>query len=114
MSRGGAFAIFLGLAVAACGSASRGDGVPASRAGPEASTSPAARLAAACSGCHAGTGAAIVSLERRSAADLSAALVRYRSETEGTTVMHRLARGYTRDEIDAISAYLAGDQGRAQ
>jgi cytochrome c553 len=30
----------------------------------------------------------------------------YKSETSGTTVMHRLARGYTDEDIALIAAYL--------
>jgi len=32
----------------------------------------------------------------------------YKSDQSGTTVMHRIARGYTQTEIETISAYLGG------
>ena len=34
------------------------------------------------------------------------ALSDYRNDAEGTTVMHRLMRGYSEADIEAISAYL--------
>jgi len=98
-----------GLVLAAC-SGEAGSG----RAGAErtAPKDAAARLSAACSGCHDGPGAALASLEGRSAEDLSGSLATYRAETDGTSVMHRLARGYSHEEIELISAYLAR-QGKA-
>ena len=42
----------------------------------------------------------------------SSALYRAQSETDGTTVMHRLMRGYSDEEIELISAYL-GQSGDA-
>lgn len=69
----------------------------------------AATLAATCSGCHAGPGAAIVTLDGLGAEALSSSMRRYKSEAEGTTVMHRLARGYTDADIEALSIYLAAN-----
>lgn len=67
----------------------------------------AAALSATCSGCHAGPGTAIVTLDGLDAETLSFAMRRYKSEADGTTVMHRLARGYSDADIDAVSVYLA-------
>ena len=73
-----------------------------------ASTDGGARLAAACAGCHSSEAGAIASLEGYSEAQLVERMNIYRSETDGTTVMHRLARGYSDEDIALISAYLSG------
>lgn len=69
----------------------------------------AATLAATCSGCHAGPGNAIATLDGLGSDALSSTMRRYKSEADGTTVMHRLARGYSDADIDAVSAYLAAN-----
>ena len=66
----------------------------------------AASLSLSCTGCHSDKTGAIVSLTPYSEMALRESLTRYKSETDGSTVMHRLARGYTDDEIASISAYL--------
>jgi cytochrome c553 len=71
-----------------------------------------AALAMSCSGCHNPAGGAISSLEGRPAEDIRTALLYYFQDTDGTTVMHRMMRGYTEAEIDAISAYLGEEAGR--
>ncbi|WP_084396840.1 c-type cytochrome [Henriciella aquimarina] len=68
-----------------------------------------AALALSCSGCHATAGEAIPSLESQTQATLEEKLTAYRTETDGTTVMHRLMRGYSEADIAAISAYIAGE-----
>jgi len=71
-----------------------------------------ALLVAACSSCHLsqdGTGG-MASLTGWTAADMRAALLRYKTEPDGITVMHRLARGYSDAEITLIepkSSYWA-------
>lgn len=69
--------------------------------------SDAAQLAVTCSGCHSDQSGGIVSLTGYSEAALRTAFQRYKTEPDGTTVMHRLARGYSDENIAAISAYLA-------
>ena len=69
-----------------------------------------ASLAASCSGCH-GAGNAIVSLDGLSAEAIATSLDRYRTE-DGTTVMHRLARGYTEAQVQDIAAYLVAEEAR--
>lgn len=69
----------------------------------------AATLAATCSGCHAGPGTAIATFDGLGVEALSSSMRRYKSEAEGTTVMHRLARGYTDADIEALSVYLAAN-----
>ena len=70
-----------------------------------------ASLAAACSGCHAGPAKGIVSLKGMDAETMSAALMAYKADAKGGTVMHRLARGYSDEEVKAIAAYLAAEGG---
>lgn len=77
----------------------------------ERSTDAAARLTAACSGCHSAQSGAIASLVGYSEAQMLDRLRTYRDEPDGTTVMHRLARGYSDEEIALISAYLGGREG---
>ncbi|MEL6664111.1 MAG: cytochrome c, class I, partial [Pseudomonadota bacterium] len=68
-----------------------------------------ASLAASCSGCHMESGGAIASLSGLTAEELQARLVAYKTE-DGATVMHRLARGYTTEQIASVSSYLADQQ----
>jgi len=72
----------------------------------DAATTRAVSLSMACSGCHADPGGAIVSLNGYDATQMRETLTRYRDEIDGTTVMHRLARGYSDEDIDLISEQL--------
>ena len=71
----------------------------------------AATLAASCSGCHAGPGMGVPSLDRMDAAALLARLEFYKADTDGTTVMHRISRGYSQAQTEAISQYLGAEAG---
>lgn len=75
--------------------------------GSTSALTPSTSLALSCSGCHAASGTAIVSLEGLSADYLETRLLQYKHDTSGTSVMHRLARGYTPEQISAISDELA-------
>jgi cytochrome c553 len=66
----------------------------------------ASPLAASCSGCHAASGGAITNLSDWTEAQLLVSLNTYRTDTDGTTVMHRLARGYSAGQIAEIAAIL--------
>ena len=67
-----------------------------------------ALLAFACSGCHSAAGSdGIADLDDYSREALETALTAYKSDASGTTVMHRLMRGYEQADIAAISKYLA-------
>ena len=66
----------------------------------------AAALAASCSGCHGEGGQAIVSLADLSVDDIEARFLMYRSSTAGGSSMHRMARGYTEEQIRLIADYL--------
>lgn len=63
-------------------------------------------LALTCSGCHGGAGDAIPDYQNLDRATLEARLLAYKTEAEGTTVMHRLMRGYGEADIASVAAYL--------
>ena len=69
----------------------------------------AASLASVCSGCHGfdAKKQGIVSLKGYSAKRLSILFRRYKNNSDSTTAMHRMARGYTDEQIEQISMYLA-------
>ncbi len=68
-----------------------------------------AALASVCSGCHGDeeSSPAIPGLQGLSAETLAAGFRRYKSESDGSSAMHRLARGYSDAQIQAIADYLA-------
>jgi cytochrome c553 len=65
--------------------------------------------AAACSGCHAPAriGSPVPPLGGRSADEIAAAMREFRSGQRPATVMDRIAKGFSDDEIRAIAAWLA-------
>ena len=63
-------------------------------------------LALSCSGCHDVGGDAIISLDGLDASQIASSLQRYSTETEGATVMHRLVRGYSEQDLRDISKAL--------
>ena len=69
--------------------------------------------AASCSGCHAANKSVATSvprLEGREAAQLAAAMVEFRNGQRPTTVMDRIAKGFTDDETKAIAAWYAAQK----
>jgi sulfide dehydrogenase cytochrome subunit len=86
------------------------------------SLSQAALLASGCTGCHASGRAGIAATEGAategstapgipalggySAQRLEALLQKYQGQSDGASAMHRLARGYSDDELRLIAAYL--------
>ncbi|MEM1148744.1 MAG: hypothetical protein AAGA72_10795 [Pseudomonadota bacterium] len=66
-----------------------------------------ASLSAACAGCHSQSSGAIVSLADYGEARLIERLNWYKTDVSGTTVMHRLARGYTEADIALIARHLS-------
>ena len=104
MRRAGLIAALIGAMLAGCGSEPRA----AVNNVEGYAVSEGALLVAACSSCHLsqdGTGG-MASLKGWTAADMRAALLRYKTEPDGITVMHRLARGYSDAEIELISEYF--------
>ncbi len=67
-----------------------------------------ANLSSVCSGCHAPGGVVIVDLHGYTSASVRALLMTYKTAADGGTVMHRLARGYSEQEITMIAEYVAG------
>jgi sulfide dehydrogenase cytochrome subunit len=64
--------------------------------------------AATCSGCHAGpSGAGMVDIAGRDPAELSATMEAFRSGARPATLMNRLVRGFSPDEVRAIASWLA-------
>ena len=64
--------------------------------------------AASCSGCHASANqaTAIPSLEGRAPADIVAAMQDFRAGRRPATLMDRIAKGFTDDELVAIAAHV--------
>ncbi|MEO1322925.1 MAG: hypothetical protein AAFV59_07960 [Pseudomonadota bacterium] len=96
------FSVF---ALAAC-DGSGSNYVAANKTATASARSPEAMLVLSCSGCHSARNGAIASLAPYTEDMLRATLIRYKSESDGTTVMHRLARGYSDEEIDLIAEHL--------
>jgi cytochrome subunit of sulfide dehydrogenase len=51
----------------------------------------------------------VPSLDRMNAGTLQERLAFYKADTEGTTVMHRIARGYSQTRVEYISRYLGAE-----
>lgn len=72
--------------------------------------------ASSCSGCHDPAGRAaeaspMPSIAELSAQDMEAALLAYRAGERGGTVMPRIAKGFSKEELAAIAAAL-GQSGK--
>lgn len=63
-------------------------------------------LATSCSGCHMPGGGALADISDYDEVRLAATLRAYKSDADGTTVMHRLARGYSDEQIQHIAMIL--------
>jgi cytochrome subunit of sulfide dehydrogenase len=66
--------------------------------------------ATSCSGCHPPTASAetkVPPLRGQSAAEIAAAMEAFRSGERPSTVMGRIAKGFSDDETRAIAAWLA-------
>ncbi len=69
--------------------------------------------AAACSGCHAAgavAGSTISRLYGRNAGDIMTAMTGFRDGSLPATVMTRIAKGFSDDELRAIAAWLAAQK----
>ena len=69
--------------------------------------------AASCSGCHpaGATSAATVSrLYGRDAGEITTAMTGFRDGSLPSTVMNRIAKGFSDDELRAIAAWLAAQK----
>jgi len=69
--------------------------------------------ASSCSGCHAASKSAdtpVPPLTGRSPAQIEAALMAFRSGKKPASVMDRIARGFSEDEIKAIAAWYGAQK----
>ena len=69
--------------------------------------------AAACSGCHSTGATATSSISRlygRDAGDIMTAMTGFRDGSLPATVMTRIAKGFSDDELRAIAAWLAAQK----
>jgi cytochrome c553 len=69
--------------------------------------------ASSCSGCHpasAGVDTPVKRLNGQDAAQIVAAIAAFRSGERPATVMNRIAKGLTDDEIKAIAAWYAAQK----
>ena len=69
--------------------------------------------AASCSGCHAlhqTASPAIPGIYGRAPDEVLAALIGFRDGSRPATVMNRLAKGFSDDELRAIAAWLAAQK----
>jgi cytochrome subunit of sulfide dehydrogenase len=69
--------------------------------------------ASSCSGCHApnaAVGTPVPPLDGRNAAEIVAQMEAFRSGKTQSTVMDRLAKGFSEAEIQAIAAWYAGQK----
>ena len=69
--------------------------------------------ALACSGCHAAARSADATMSRlmgRNPADIVAAMAAFKSGQLPSTVMDRIAKGFSEDEVKAIAAWYAAQK----
>ena len=69
--------------------------------------------AASCSGCHAAGAAAAESVSRlygRDAGEIMTAMTGFRDGSLPATVMNRIAKGFSDNELRAIAAWLAAQK----
>ena len=69
--------------------------------------------ASSCSGCHATgrwVGSPVPRLIGRDAAEVVAAMQQFRSGQRPATVMDRIAKGFTDEEVTAIAAWYAAQK----
>jgi sulfide dehydrogenase cytochrome subunit len=82
-------------------------------AGSAHATSPPPPGAASCSGCHARQVAAsgeIPGIFGRDPTEVLAALTSFKDGSKPATVMNRIAKGFSDDELQAIAAWLAAQK----
>ena len=78
-----------------------------------AQTAAPAVLAASCFSCHGPNGAstsAMPALDKMGASVITSVLKAFRSGDAQGTVMNRIAKGYTDDEIAALGQYFSSQQ----
>jgi cytochrome c553 len=69
--------------------------------------------ASSCSGCHPAAKSVATPVPRllgRDATEIAAAMAEFKSGKRPTTIMDRIAKGFTDDETKAIAAWLAAQK----
>jgi sulfide dehydrogenase cytochrome subunit len=66
----------------------------------------ATAMAATCSGCHGGTSQMLPTLTTLKASAITQKLLAFKSGERSATLMNRIARGYTDDELASIAGIL--------
>jgi cytochrome c553 len=66
----------------------------------------AVAMAATCSGCHGGTSQTLPALDTLEARVLAQQLLAFKSGERSATLMNRIARGYTDEELFGIASVL--------
>ena len=69
--------------------------------------------ALSCSGCHSSTPAADTAVPRligRNSADIVAAMQAFKTGQPPSTVMERIAKGFSEDEVKAIAAWYGAQK----
>lgn len=79
-------------------------------AGAQAATPAPPLGAAACTGCHPPSRGEFPRLGGHSAPDIAAAMKAFRSGEKPSTVMDRIAKGFSADEVAAIAAWYAAQK----
>lgn len=77
---------------------------------PAHAASPPPPGAVACAGCHgtpARAATAVPGIYGRDASDITAAMTAFRDGTRPATIMNRIAKGFSDDEVRPIAAWLA-------
>lgn len=78
-------------------------------ASPAAAAGPSPAGASSCSGCHA-AGSPVGPLAGLPADRTMAAMIEFRSGARASTVMGRIAKGFSDDETRAIAEWLSGQE----
>ena len=81
-------------------------GTPSTDASPEV-------MAFVCMSCHRSENTAMPSLDGWTANAMISTLSHYKHSPTGSSVMHRIARGYEESELRDIALFLAGESGGA-
>lgn len=63
-------------------------------------------LAASCSGCHSDKNRFIPEISALNRTELSHSLMQFKYDRSGNSVMHRIMRGYSDTDIEAIADFL--------
>jgi sulfide dehydrogenase cytochrome subunit len=87
--------------------------VAVSLAGAQAASPEPPAGASSCTGCHpanAGVETAVPGLAGRNAAEIVAAMEAFRSGQRPATVMDRIAKGFTVEEVQAIAAWYSAQR----